>query len=130
MRRQMFSNSYRLLLQLLGRAFPALLWAELKAPRPAKESAPSVPNSVFVWNQRFAANRVAGMDEKLPLQGIFYPWRSSFDNFSQFRLDFSQTLAHFPRDFTVAEMSFHTAAQPRDIFGLRKIHLEQEPGTG
>ncbi len=43
------------------------------------------------------------------------------------RLHFVHAALHLPRDLAVAEVPLHSAAQLRNVLGLREVHLEQEP---
>src|SRR5476649_1451479 len=63
----------------------------------------------------------------LPRQRILHPRRRRLNQPAQLRLHLLHFALHLPGDLAIAEMPLHAAAQPRNIFGLGEIHLEQEP---
>src|SRR5690242_1193925 len=61
------------------------------------------------------------------LQRIFHPGRRRVDQAAQLRLRLIHLAFHLPRDFAVAEVALHAAAQLGDVFGLGEIHFEKKP---
>src|SRR5438128_8057835 len=61
-----------------------------------------------------------------PFQWVFNVRRCSVNESAEFRLELVHLLLHAPGHLAVAEMAFHSTAQPRDVFRLSKIHLEEK----
>src|ERR1700676_5139949 len=64
----------------------------------------------------------------LTLKRVFYPGRCCIHQPSKFRFKLGHFFLHFPRDTAITEVPLHARAQPRNVFGFRKIHLEKKPG--
>src|SRR5258708_2704587 len=64
--------------------------------------------------------------ERLALQRIFHPRRSSFDQPSQLGLQLLQLELHLPGDVAIAEVAFHAAAHAGNVLGLGEIHLKEK----
>ncbi len=60
----------------------------------------------------------------LPHQRIFYPRRGRVDQAAEFGLGFHHSFFHLPGYLAIAEVTFHSAAEFRDVFGLGEVHLK------
>src|SRR5580693_6191867 len=69
-------------------------------------------------------------DARLPMERVFLPGRSGFQQASQLRLERRHFFFHQPSDFAIAEVAFDAGTKPGDIFRFGEIHFKQEPGSG
>src|ERR1700689_5600553 len=77
-------------------------------------------------NRRRLSTCKLRFSKQLPLQRIFHPRWRRLHQAAQLRLQLTHLLLHFPSNFAIAEVPFHAGTQPRDVFGLCKIHLEEK----